>query len=466
MLSLSLSRRLLALVAAQAVMLSGCQTIESLGDHTASTLGLADDAPQTYTASEVSQSQRGGVAVADEPLAARTGANVLTAGGSAVDAVATMFFTMSVTYPVAAGLGSGGICLVRDASGQVTEFDFLTKAPRGAGAYALPGAVKGFAEMHRLYGALPWRRLMAPAEAYASTGFPVSQALAVRLAAAQNVIRLDAGLSAEFLNESGAPLPAGSETKNPHLGITIGQIRQNGADGFYKGEVAQKLVAYSTAQGGGISEAEMANTAVLQSAPRQRPLGGMIAYMPGSRTGAGAFSASITDSLSRTRNPQAAASQALAAFGVASLPRDLGSTGFAAVDLNGGAASCAITMNGPFGSARTASGTGVVLALTPSTQAGLASAFLAPVMAVSGGQVAMAGAGAGGPAGTAAAINALMSATGGRTPGRRSDLRGTGSAPYDTVNMISCDENSCVPLADPGAHGAGAAAEVLASDAR
>ena len=60
MLPLSLSRRLLALVAAQAVMLSGCQTVESLGDHTASTLGLADDAPQTYTASEVSQSQRGG----------------------------------------------------------------------------------------------------------------------------------------------------------------------------------------------------------------------------------------------------------------------------------------------------------------------------------------------------------------------------------------------------------------------
>ena len=54
---------------------------------------------------------------AANPLAAQAGLEMMRAGGSAVDAVATMFFTLSVTYPVAAGLGSGGICLVRDASG-------------------------------------------------------------------------------------------------------------------------------------------------------------------------------------------------------------------------------------------------------------------------------------------------------------------------------------------------------------
>ncbi len=90
-----------------------------------------------------------------------------------------MFFTLTATYPVAAGLGSGGICLVRDVSGQVTEFDFLTKAPKAGGYYALPGAVAGFATMHRLYGALPWQRIVAPGEAFASTGFPISEALGV-----------------------------------------------------------------------------------------------------------------------------------------------------------------------------------------------------------------------------------------------------------------------------------------------
>jgi gamma-glutamyltranspeptidase/glutathione hydrolase len=74
----------------------------------------------------VSEPKRSGIAVADEPLAARAGAAALADQGTAVDAVATMFFTLTATYPVAAGLGGGGICLVRDVSGQVTEFDFLT----------------------------------------------------------------------------------------------------------------------------------------------------------------------------------------------------------------------------------------------------------------------------------------------------------------------------------------------------
>src|SRR5258706_8130760 len=142
------SRRFLALLAAPALMLVGCQTFSSLGDHTAATLGLGDDVPRAYTASEESQARRTGIAVADEPLAARAGASALSSHGSAVDAVTTMFFTLTTTYPVAAGLGSGGICLVSEANGQVTEFDFLTKAPSRAGAYALPGAVKGFAAFH------------------------------------------------------------------------------------------------------------------------------------------------------------------------------------------------------------------------------------------------------------------------------------------------------------------------------
>jgi gamma-glutamyltranspeptidase/glutathione hydrolase len=463
-----LSKRFLALIAAPALMLAGCQTIESLGDHTAATLGLGEDTPQSYTSSEVSQGQRA-IAVADEPLAARVGAGVLTSGGNAVDTVAAMFFTLSATYPVAAGLGSGGICLVRDSAGQVSEFDFLTKAPKAGGAYALPGSVKGFAEMHRLYGALPWQRVVAPAEAYASTGFPVSQALAVRLAAAQNIIRLDAPLAAEFLDESGAPRAAGTEAKNVPLGVTLGAIRQGGADGFYRSDVAARIATYSAAQGGGISAAELASVTVPQGPARSRGVGSLVAYLPGARTGAGAFSAAMMDNLSRRGvrsagvSPQIAISQSLAAFGVGAVPHDLGSTGFAAVDATGGAAACAVTLNGPFGSGRTAAGTGVVLGMTPSSQTGLASAFLTPVIAQSGGTVAMAGAGAGGPSGTAAAIGAVLSAAGGRTLGKRGDLRGTGTAPYDTVNMISCDEASCVALSDPGAHGAGAAAEVAAT---
>src|SRR3954469_3760876 len=146
-----LSLRSIALLVAPALLLGGCQSLESLGDHAAASVGLGDDVPQAYTASEVSEAQNAGVAVADEPLAARAGASALQSRGSAVDAVTAMFFTLTATYPVTAGLGGGGICLVSEASGRVMEFDFLTKAPRRAGAYALPGAVKGFGAMHKLY---------------------------------------------------------------------------------------------------------------------------------------------------------------------------------------------------------------------------------------------------------------------------------------------------------------------------
>jgi len=458
-----LSRRLFALLAAPAMMLGGCQTLTSLGDHAAATVGLGDDVPHVYTANQESQAQRAGIAVADEPVAARAGAAALTLHGNAVDAVATIFFTLATTYPVAAGLGGGGICLVSEPNGQVTEFDFLTKAPRRAGAYALPGAVKGFAAIHKLYGALPWQRVVGPGEAYAATGFPVSQALAVRLAAAQNIVRLDAGLAAEFLDESGRPRAAGSEAKNVPLSETLSAIRQNGADGFYKGTVAERIVAYSTGQSGAISAEELAATQPMQGPARSRGTGRLVTWLPNARTGAGAFSASLLNNLSRrgrAAGMATAVQQSLAGFGVAALPGDLGSTGFAAIDANGQAAACAITMNGPFGSGRMATGTGVVLAANPSAAAGIASAFLMPVIATGNRQSALAGAGAGGPNGAAAALNAVIEAGGGRSLGKPGDLRGTGRAPYDTVNMISCGEDSCVALTDPGAHGAGAVADL------
>ena len=466
-------RRLLALFATPMLFLGGCQTLSSFGDQAASSVGLEDDTPKTYTSSEESTPHRSGIAVADEPLAARTGASALASGGSAVDAVTTMFFALSATYPVAAGPGAGGICLVHDLSGQVTEFDFLTKAPKAGGAYALPGAVAGFAAMHKLYGALPWQRTVAPGEAFAATGFPVSEALAARLAWAQNILRLDATLAGEFLDQNGAPLAARSETRNTALGLTLSQIRQYQADGFYKGDVAAHIIAYSSAQGGGISAAELAATSVGQGPARSRGTGSFVTWLPGPRTGAGAFTGGLMDNLSRDLRASGdagvamtqASRQTLAGFGVGALPRDMGSTGFAAVDANGQAAACAVTMNGPFGSGRTASGTGVVLAQTPSSTAGLASAFLAPVIATSGGSVGLIGAGAGGPNGAAAALYAVLEAAGGRELGKRGDLRGTGAEPFDTVNMISCGGEACVPLTDPGAHGAGVAAEV-AADAR
>ena len=57
------------------------------------------------------------------------------------------------------------------------------------------------------------------------------------------------------------------------------------------------------------------------------------------------------------------------------------------------------------------------------------------------------------PTDTAAVIYTVQQVAGGRSLGKRGDLRGTGAAPFETINMISCDSQSCTALADPGAHG-------------
>jgi gamma-glutamyltranspeptidase/glutathione hydrolase len=396
--------------------------------------------------------------VGDEPFAVRTGAEVLAQGGSAVDAATAMFFALSVTYPVAAGLGGGGICVVRDAAGGLTEFDFLPRAASRGGAYAVPAAVRGFAEMQRRFGVLPWQRTVSGAEALADAGVPISQALAARLAGTESIIRLDAALSAQFLDESGQLKPVGTMLRNPALARTLSVVRQNGADGF-TATIGAQITAYAAAQGGAIEPSDLAASTVRAVQPARRTLGQFTVVYPNTGTGAGAFSAAllsgVANAMAANANATAiaAARQALASFNATSVPADFGSTGFAVLDSQGAAVSCAVTLNGPFGAGRTVTDTGMQLAAAPSGPSGLASAFLMPIIAVGDGNTFI-GAAAGGPNGSAALAGALVRAARGARVATATDLQTTGAAPRDTINVISC-QGACVALPDPGASGLG-----------
>lgn len=415
----------------------------------------------------------GSLVVGDEPFAVRTGASILSQGGSAVDAVTATYFALSVTYPVAAGLGGGGICIVHDAAtSRNEEFDFLARDSSGGGAYAVPGNVRGFALMQSGYGLLPWQRDVSPGEGYAAAGFPISRALAARLTAAQDVIRLDAELAAEFLDESGKVKPEGTVVSNPELAQTLAALRVGGPNGFYKGQVGARIIAYSQSQGGGIGVPEFGGYTALSGTPQAMQMGNAYVFLPSQHTGAGAFAGTLFDNLNRAHSTNVGAAdlqasvvyavkQALSRYAITNLPADLGATGFAAIDSRGQAAACAVTMNGPFGSGHTAAGTGVTLARAPSSgQAGVASAFLTPVIATEGGNggVSLVGAGAGGPNGTAAIGYALARLSSGESLSSSSDMRSTG-VPYDTVNAIACQNGSCVALPDPAAHGMGASGD-------
>jgi gamma-glutamyltranspeptidase/glutathione hydrolase len=453
--------------ASSLLLLSGCSfdlgQSATVGGEDAITVGtVASTAPEGAATRSL--------VVGDEPYAVKAGAAVLAQGGSAADAATAMYFALAVTYPVAAGLGGGGICIAHDpASGRTEEFDFLARDSSGGGAYAVPGNVRGFALLQSVYGVLPWQRDIVQAEAYASAGFPISRALSIRIAGAQDVIRLDATLAAEFLDETGAAKPPGAIVANLDLAQTLSAIRTGGTNAFYDGNLGARVLAYSAQQGGAIGVPEFARYQATRVTPQAMRFGEQNVYLPSPRTGAGNFSATLFDTLQRALNTSVgendlqasvivAVKQALARYNITNLPPDLGGTGFAATDSNGQSVACGVTMNGPFGSGHTAQGTGVTLARAPSSgAAGVASAFVTPVIATDGsGAVTLAGAGAGGPNGSAAIGFALARLSRGETPTRRSDLRSTGVAPFDTVNAIVCQADACFALPDPGANGLGA----------
>jgi gamma-glutamyltranspeptidase/glutathione hydrolase len=286
--------------------------------------------------------------------------------------------------------------------------------------------------------------------------------LAVRLSTAQTFIRGDATLAAEFLDGSGRPKPEGTVVSNKALSVTLGSVRLAQGDGFYSGPVASSLINASTLAGAALSQAELSGYRVQQSNPRLASLGNASAIVPGPATGAGTFIASVIAGLVPGEpkvSVVGALRKALSGFNITSVPPDLGATGFAALDANGEAVACAVTLNGPFGAGRSAPDSGVTFAASPTRPTGISSAFLTPIIGIGGGETVLAGAGAGGPNGSGAILYALLKMARGGSVGRSQDLLSTGLAPYVTANAITCQNGLCVALPDPGGNGLGARAD-------
>jgi gamma-glutamyltranspeptidase len=199
---------------------------------------------------------------------------------------------------VAAGLGGGGICIVYSSSQQKAgEFDFLAREPAGGGAYAIPGGPAGIAALQLQYGRLPWQRIVSPAEGFAAAGFSVSQALYARLVANLDVVRLDAQLAGEFLDETGHLKPAGATVEAPALAQTLSRVRVQGADAFYRDAIAEDLAGYAHAQGGSITSEELASYRPARNAPLRIPITSAIVFVPSESTGAGKYARALFSKL-------------------------------------------------------------------------------------------------------------------------------------------------------------------------
>jgi gamma-glutamyltranspeptidase/glutathione hydrolase len=210
--------------------------------------------------------------------ATRAGLQVLQQGGNAVDAAVAVGFALAVTYPAAGNLGGGGFMVIRMADGRETTFDYREKAPAGAHrdmflddvgrvipglsnvgplAAGVPGAVAGMAFAQITYGRLPLAAVIAPAIALARDGFEVSWARADSLQTAQGLLAKFPSSARAFQRADGTMLEPGDRLVQPDLAHTLTLIAERGPDAFYKGPIAELIVAEMARSGGLITKADL-----------------------------------------------------------------------------------------------------------------------------------------------------------------------------------------------------------------
>jgi len=244
--------------------------------------------------------------VAPQPEAVEAGALALGDGGNCVDAAIACGLVQGVVDPFMAGIaGFGSMHIYLPAKDIHTTIDFHGKVPAAAtpgmwadliegeardgfgfilkgrvndigyGAITVPGSLKAYGEAHAEFGALPWRRVVAPAIAQAEEGFHVRPHMhrfwsdTTDMGRAPNPKRTRATPAARklYCDDGGAPLKPGTLIRNPDLAEILRRIAEAGADVFYTGDIAARIDADMKAHGGLLSTADLAAYETTRSAP-------------------------------------------------------------------------------------------------------------------------------------------------------------------------------------------------------
>jgi len=414
-----------------------------------------------------------GAVVADEPTAALIARNVLEKGGNAADAATALYFALSVTYPAAASLGGGGVCLVRDVKnkGEVDTVSFPVSEPRAGGVVGVPGNVRGFALLQARYGSKPWATLVSPAERMAAMGTRLSRATVQQLADNALIIGSSPDLNQIFTSADGSTYHEADTLIQVKLASVLGRIRATGVNGFYDGSFARQFVQQAAAQGGALTLADLRSYRPSVEKAQSIPADELAVKLPATKVAAGRFAATLWKDIQGATGASlvSKADQAAVATGAregASLDGNYGSTSFAVVDGQGGAVACGLSMNGAFGIGHATDGSGVVLASAPKKVIkGRGSHYLVPLMVVrakASEGLYGAGAAAGAPKGAAALESAVAAALTGTEGALENALGASPADEASPVNIIFCQQGlprgSCSLHANPKGSGVGLSA--------
>lgn len=266
-------------------------------------LGAACLALASWSAPSVAQpaapdTYRSRAVVCQQEDAAKAGSDAMKAGGNAIDAAVATAFALAVTHPAAGNLGGGGFLVAYLADRrEVVTVDFREAAPAastermylgpdgkptpghraGPRAAGVPGTVRGLGLAHARWGKAPWTDLVRPAATLARRGFAVSDTLARSLnaqvfpKAAVDGARVPEDLGSDpdrlsdfadsvlaYRKADGTPWKEGDLLVQPDLADTLDRIAAGGADEFYLGLTARKVVAHMEKLGGLIAMADLA----------------------------------------------------------------------------------------------------------------------------------------------------------------------------------------------------------------
>ena len=222
-----------------------------------------------------------GMVATSHPLAAQIGLDVLKNGGNAIDAAIATNAAMGLLEPTSNGIGGDLYAIVWDAKTQklyglnasgrapqkatrawFKEHKYEQIPEKGPLSWSVPGCVDGWDQLHKKFGSKPLADLLAPTIKYAEAGTPVPEVIAGYWKASERTLARDPGLNATFLIPDGNTRRAprvGEVFANPELARSLKLIAAGGRDAYYKGEIAEKIVALSDKAGGLFSKVDFEN---------------------------------------------------------------------------------------------------------------------------------------------------------------------------------------------------------------
>ncbi len=243
-----------------AVLLVACAAVPSPAD-----AQTQPELPSGWTPKEIVYTKREMVSAAN-PFAVKAGADILAAGGNAWDANIATQMVLNLVEPQSSGIGGGAFMVsYKSSTKKVDTWDGRETAPLaatpnlfigadgrplsfvaaviGGRSVGTPGLLRALEASHKENGKLAWATLFEPAIKLSEEGFAISPRLFIALGGANAELKKTENAGAYFFNADGTPKAVGTVIKNPAFAATLRAVASGGADAFYKGAIADAIVA-------------------------------------------------------------------------------------------------------------------------------------------------------------------------------------------------------------------------------